>query len=291
MPKDWQKNRYLKLFKDYNKADCELIILGGDIFDRIPTLEELELYFNCIKLLDTPTIIYSGNHEATKKGRTFLEMLKEPTKAINDKVTIQIGTQHYSEGFDIIPYEDLKKSFPEPKNPILFTHVRGEIPPHVVPEIDLELLDPWEIVFAGDLHSHTNCQRNIIYPGSPVTTSFHRNKVSTGYILLETSSLAWEFIPLELPQLLKETISSADDMVKTDYHHTIYELESEAGQVLDKDNELLDKVLYDKEFMPSLDLTSANNITQELDIYLKDIQKIKDTTEYIRLYNDYITET
>lgn len=218
-------------------------------------------------------------------------MLKEPTAAINNKVIVQIGTQHYPAGFDIIPYEDLKKPFPKPKNQILFTHVRGEIPPHVVPEIDLELLDPWKIVFAGDLHSHSNCQRNIVYPGSPVTTSFHRSKVNTGFILLETDNLSWEFVPLNLPQLLKETVTCAEDMVKTEFHHTIYELESEAGQVLDKDNELLDKVIYDKEFKPSLDLTSTNSIVQELDIYLKDIQKIKDTKEYIKLYNDYITQT
>ena len=59
----------------------------------------------------------------------------------------------------------------------LFTHVRGEIPPHVVPEVDLERFDKFKTVFAGDLHAHENTQRNIVYPGSPMTTSFHRNEV------------------------------------------------------------------------------------------------------------------
>ena len=47
----------------------------------------------------------------------------------------------------------------------LFTHVRGEIPPHVKPEVDLDRFEDFPIVFAGDLHAHSNSQRNIVYPG------------------------------------------------------------------------------------------------------------------------------
>ena len=58
----------------------------------------------------------------------------------------------------------------------MFTHVRGEIPPHVKPEVDLDMFEDFPVVFAGDLHAHSNTQRNIVYPGSPMTTSFHRSK-------------------------------------------------------------------------------------------------------------------
>ena len=66
----------------------------------------------------------------------------------------------------------------------LFTHVRGEIPPHVKPEVELDRFEDFPVVFAGDLHAHSNTQKNIVYPGSPMTTSFHRKEVKTGYILI-----------------------------------------------------------------------------------------------------------
>ena len=40
------------------------------------------------------------------------------------------------------------------------------------------------VVFAGDLHAQKNSQRNIVYPGSPMTTSFHRSKVNTGVLVI-----------------------------------------------------------------------------------------------------------
>ena len=73
----------------------------------------------------------------------------------------------------------------------LFTHVRGEIPPHVKPEVDLDLFNDFPVVFAGDLHAHSNTQRNIVYPGSPMTTSFHRKEVETGYLLINSNTWTW----------------------------------------------------------------------------------------------------
>ena len=89
----------------------------------------------------------------------------------------------------------------------LFTHVRGEIPPHVKPEVDLDRFEDFPVVFAGDLHAHSNTQRNIVYPGSPMTTSFHRNEVQTGYLLINPSNWRWIWEPFELPQLLRKTVS------------------------------------------------------------------------------------
>ena len=39
----------------------------------------------------------------------------------------------------------------------------------------------------------SNCQRNIVYPGSPMTTSFHRSEVTTGYMLIDPESWEWEW--------------------------------------------------------------------------------------------------
>ena len=86
---------------------------------------------------------------------------------------------------NISQLEKLKEFEKEPfiiHGNICFTHVRGEIPPHVKPEMDLELFAKYDLVLAGDLHSYENSQKNILYPGSPVTTSFHRHNVDTGII-------------------------------------------------------------------------------------------------------------
>ena len=67
------------------------------------------------------------------------------------------------------------------------------------------MFDEFPVVFAGDLHSHSNTQRNIVYPGSPMTTSFHRNKVETGYLLISEDTWDWLWYPFQLPQLLRKT--------------------------------------------------------------------------------------
>ena len=146
-------------------------IIGGDLFDRLPTMEELELYFSFIRRVTIPTLIYDGNHEATKKNKTFFTQLKQVSRDINPLIhVVDFSYVDTDKGFSVLPYADLHRessiesfhtSMP------LFTHVRGEIPPHVKPEVDLDRLSEFPVVFAGDLHAHSNTQRNIVYPGSP----------------------------------------------------------------------------------------------------------------------------
>ena len=175
---------------------------------------------------------------------------------------------------------------------ILFTHVRGEIPPHVVPEVELERFDKFKTVFAGDLHAHENTQRNIVYPGSPMTTSFHRNRVKTGALLIE-DDWSWTWHELNLPQLIRKTVSDPDEMIQTDFDHTIYELEGDVQDLAKiKNSELLDKKVVKREVEATLNLTSEMSISDELVVYLKDILSLDDDKikAIIGVYNDYSTE-
>ena len=175
---------------------------------------------------------------------------------------------------------------------ILFTHVRGEIPPHVVPEVELERFDKFKTVFAGDLHAHENTQRNIVYPGSPMTTSFHRNRVKTGALLIE-DDWTWTWHELNLPQLIRKTVSDPDDMVQTDFDHTIYELEGDVQDLAKiKNSELLDKKVVKREVEATLNLTSEMSISDELVVYLQDILNLDEDKikAIIGVYNDYSTE-
>lgn len=294
VPIDWAKNRYNEFFSQIQSIEqsCDIHIIGGDIFDRVPSLEELELYFDFIKNCSIETYIYDGNHEATKKNKTFFTALKEVTRAINNKVTI-IDDIFKTDSFSILPYCSLYQknsieSLPH-KNPV-FTHVRGEIPPHVTPEVDLKRFEKFPIVFAGDLHSHSNSQLNIVYPGSPMTTSFHRSKVDTGVLSIDTLTWEWEWIKLKLPQLIRKTIQNPDEMVKGDYDYIIYELEGDLGDLAKvSSTDLLDKKLIKRNSETSLILEKDMSIGEELIEYLKYILQIdeKKIPQIIGIYNDY----
>lgn len=300
VPVEWQKRRYSMFIDQLNELiDSEKIdtlILGGDTFDRVPTLEELEVYFSIISRITKPDIwIYSGNHEAVKKNTTFMTNLKEVSEALNPSVTI-IDEFVTMGNMDFIPYNKLKEYHPADVDfhgNILFTHVRGAIPPHVQPEVPLEIFSRWDTVFAGDLHSHSNTQGNIVYPGSPMTTSFHRNRVSTGVIILDSETANWYWAELNLPQLIRKTVSSAAEMRPTDFDHTIYEIEGDMAELSKiKPNELLDKKIVQRDSTSTLQLKDLT-MTEELKLYLRDILKLEDQKieEVVGVFNDIIKNT
>jgi len=272
VPVDWALARYREFFKQVNDIECNLHIISGDIFDRLPTMQELEVYFSFVSSATVETIITDGNHEATNKGQTFLTYLKEATSRINPLVTIIDKSIEYKKKFSILSYVDLhKKNVCDQfnKDLPLFTHVRGEIPPHVKPEVDLEIFKDFPVVFAGDLHSHSNSQGNIVYPGSPMTISFHRAKVKTGYILIE-DDWSWTWHEFKLPQLLRKTVENPVDMVATEYDHTIYELQGDLQDLAAVENsELLDKKVVKRSTEAALVLSSEMTIVEELAEYLE----------------------
>lgn len=282
VPVEWAKNRYRLLFSELAllSKEVELTVLGGDIFDKLPSMEELELYFELVASLQSETIIYSGNHEATKKGATFLTALKNATSLINYNVSIFDDFATYM-GIDFIPYNKLKDfeqhGSTNLNSSILCTHCRGEIAPHVKPEINLELFDRWKIVLAGDLHSYENSQRNILYPGSPITTSFHRNRVSTGVIIIDTDTLVHRWVQLDLPQLIRKTVKAGEPMVPGEYDHVIYEVEGDMSELADVENsELIDKKVVKRETDAALILHPDMTIAQEVEEYLRYIQNLND---------------
>lgn len=301
VPVDWSKNRY-KLFIEQlmqHSVQADMLIIGGDIFDKLPNMEELEIYYDIVSNCSLPTLIYPGNHESVKKDTTFFTHLKRVTNRLNPLVNvIDDYYTHYEDVpiFDIIPYNKLKEyekdegSYARPTPaPVLFTHVRGEIAPHVKPEVDLSIFDKWQLVVAGDLHSHENSQRNIVYPGSPITTSFHRNVVDTGVILLDTQTMAFEFIKLKLPQLIRKTIQAGQPMIATGYDHTIYEIEGDMSELANmEDSELIDKKVSKRETDTALILDPTMTMQQELEEYLLYILQLNQHTvdQVLQVFND-----
>ena len=292
VPLPWACTRFELFFDQIRTLElaADIHIIGGDLFDRVPSMDELTLYFDFIKDVSIPTFIYDGNHEATKKNKTFFSNLKRATQNVNDLVTIVDKTTEFEWG-TILPYCDLhKKGSIEKCNPkkSLFTHVRGEIQPHVTPEVDLDRFKPFPNVFAGDLHAHSNTQRNIVYPGSPMTTSFHREEVQTGYITIN-DDWSWTWHNFDLPQLIRKTVTDPADMVLTDFHHTIYEIEGDVADLANvKNSELLDKKVIKRSSQSTLNLKNLT-IEEELAEYLSAILNLKDEkiNKIMGVFNDY----
>ena len=106
----WAKNRFNMLWQQLSalQSECDLFVVGGDVFDKLPNMEELETYFDLVNSCKIPTIIYAGNHEAVKKDTTFLTNLKQVTNRLNPQV--QIIDDFYSlDNMDFIPYNKLKE--------------------------------------------------------------------------------------------------------------------------------------------------------------------------------------
>jgi len=223
VPAEFEKARYSQLFDHLLNLSvsnyCAAVCHGGDLFDRSPTIQETALVVRYLNAVVKPTYIISGNHEQIKKDTTFLSELSNIIS--NPLVTIITDYATYNiddTNIDFIPFNRLKHFEKEGNSALnsklLITHVRGCIPPHVAPEVDLSIFDRWKVVLAGDLHSHSNSQRNIVYPGSPLTTSFYRTKPKKGILKVDLDTLGVEFIDLNLPALIKLTVESKDEITE-----------------------------------------------------------------------------
>ena len=295
VPMEWACSRYKLFFESIYDIEqyVDLHIIGGDLFDRVPSMDELTLYFDFVKGVTIPTVIFDGNHEATRKNKTFFTNLKRVTEQLNPLVEVVTETRYQGE-WAILPYADLhkKNSIENIDAEYLFTHVRGEIPPHVTPEVDLERFDKFKIVFAGDLHAHENTQRNIVYPGSPMSTSFHRNEIKTGYLLID-DDWSWTWHKFDMPQLYRKTVTDPADMIPTDFHHTIYEIEGDVTDLANiKNSELLDKKLLKKTSESTLALQKEMSIEEELALYFTEVLNLEQDkiSKIIGVFSDYSKE-
>jgi len=299
VPMPWACTRYEMFFEQVHdlEKDVNLHIIGGDLFDRVPSMDELTLYFDFVKGVTVKTIIFDGNHEATRKNKTFFTNLKKVTEQLNSLVTVidETTVDDFS-NYAILPYADLhrKNSIEDINSSVLFTHVRGEIPPHVQPEVDLSRFDKFKVVFAGDLHAHSNTQRNIVYPGSPMTTSFHRNNVETGYLLIDNKDqFQWTWHTFDLPQLIRKTVTDPTDMIQTEWDHTIYEIEGDVADLSNiKNIELLDKKVIKRKTEATLILGKEMTIEEELGEYLSYILELDEdkVKNILGVFSDYAKE-
>ena len=123
-----------------------------------------------------------------------------------------------------------------------------------------------------------------------MTTSFHRTEVSTGYLLINHTNWNWIWEPFDLPQLIRKTVTSPDEMVPTNFHHTIYELEGDIQDLANvKNSELLDKKVVKRSSEAALVMSKEMSIQEELVEYLAYILELEDDKiqNIVGTFNDY----
>lgn len=293
VPVEWQTNRILDLALELNKASMghDLMVIAGDLLDSAkPTVFEVGLMYDFLSLLNQKQIILiPGNHELGAKKQDCYVPLYNMLRSLNIRVIREFTT---IDGIDYIPYNILKESWPSTTSKFAITHVRGTVPPHVEPEIDLQKFSRYDTVFTGDLHCHKMCQENLVYPGSPITTSFHRAELkgSNGYLTIDNHK-NWEWFELKLPQLIRKTISDPKDMVATDFHHTIYELEGDMETLAKVQNsDLLDKKIS-KDISKDATLKfKGERITDELFTYFEQVLE-EDPKPYIAAFKEVVSDS
>jgi len=287
VPYDWQINRFKMFFESIYALEPQhdIHIIAGDVFDKKPQTDEICLLLDYLNKCTIPTYIIPGNHEATRKGESFLEHFIIHNAVNNDLVKIYTKNTRviYDDfGIQFYPYGEMQKNNLPEHHPedILITHIRGEIPPHVTEEYDFELIRPWRLTLLGDLHFyHKYKDFNVWYPGSPMNVTFDRNPTHEyGVLSIDSTNMKPDFIQLDLPKLLRATISVGEDMVKDNWNHVIYEVTGSVDELAKvKDNVLLDKKIAHKPDEDSvLDLKDLS-VLDELKLYLE-YSKVEDVS-------------
>ena len=96
-----------------------------------------------------------------------------------------------------------------------------------------------------------------------------------------------------LPQLIRKTVSDPDEMIPTDWHHTIYEIEGDIQELANvKNTELLDKKVVKRSSEATLVIDKEMTIQDELVEYLSYILEIPDERipQIVGIFNDYATK-
>ena len=99
----------------------------------------------------------------------------------------------------------------------------------------------------------------------------------------------WTWHEFDLPQLLRKTVTDPEDMVQTEFHHTIYEIEGDVADLASiKNSELLDKKVVKRSTEATLNLKDLT-IEEELAEYLSAILDLNDEKiqQIMGVFSDY----
>lgn len=299
VPYEWQKNRFNLFFNSLLELQefHDIHIMSGDIFDKKPEPDEICLFLTYLNRVTIPTYFIPGNHEATKKGESFLTHFQQENTINNPLVNIitkNTRINFNNQWFQFFPYGEMQiDNLPEYINgDILVTHIRGKVGENIAAEYDFEKIKSWKLCLIGDLHfNHKHEPYNAYYPGSPLNVVFDRDeKRSYGVNSIEFNSIEdykVTFIDLKLPKLIRKTIDKKELMIPDSYDHVIYEITGSIDELSKiKNSDLLDKKIAHKNSEDSKINLKNKSELEELKEYLMYI-KIDNIDSLLEEYNSF----
>jgi DNA repair exonuclease SbcCD nuclease subunit len=283
IPYDWQNKRFELLFERLLELEqhTDLTVISGDIFDKKPEPDEICLFLSYANSVRNETIAIPGNHEATSKGKTFLEHFTKEHSINNPNFHLYVHNDRHTSStgqtFQLFPYGEMQAGNVPRYMPgdILVTHIRGEVPPHITAEFDFEKIRPWPLTLLGDLHfRHQYKDYNVYYPGSPLNTTFDRDDSREyGVDIIDYTGpddYRVEFVNLKLPKLIRRTVAAGQELLSHPTDHVVYEVTGSIDNLSKiKNHELLDKKIADKPTEGSKLELINKTLEQEVNMWLE----------------------
>lgn len=221
----------IKVFRQFY-AEClknkvDLVINLGDIFHMRNRFNMF--FFNMVfrefqnqAHPEMETWILPGNHDIESKNSDPLEASVYSFDAI-DTITVFAKPwimQHKGIHFYFMPYTgnkevrekhlaDFQKTAKKVKGLNIFLYhgiVTGAVLGGVKAKggIPLRELKPFDFSFCGDVHIHQALGHgNVVYTGAPQQHNFGDEGQKRGYVLFDTKSKDWAFMPLKSPKFFK----------------------------------------------------------------------------------------
>ena len=181
VPISWLSDRFLEwlvfLENERKRLNTDTLVIGGDLFDKIPTMFDMALFATIDYATNFNEImIYPGNHEMLSKKNSFYTYLEK----IFPQFTWITEPQQWRDWW-VIPYPDIKQVGPLNKEKVM-SHVRCASDRGLYDaEIDFSIFDNCDAVLLGDIHEHRVISDKIKYPGAPYDTTFTRLPLRNRY--------------------------------------------------------------------------------------------------------------
>lgn len=244
---DWERSRFLELFKVLANDGSDIVVLNGDIFDKaIATLFEIAVFFEGIDILKEAgkeIVIIDGNHEELNSHQTTFDMLPHDGFKRLKADCIEFDYCYiWLVGHPHIKYLEAP-DFPIAKDRpnILISHYRSDIG-FASEEIDnSKISDMFDDVILSDIHFKLKPADNIRYTSSPYGITYTTKK-EYGYVQLLIEEDTYEITDKILTLPSKEKIitkkEELDDILESLDQQNIYKLEI----VGESDAETLEKL-------------------------------------------------
>lgn len=177
VPAHWLYTRLTEFFEWLEKTrvdtGAEALVIGGDIFDSVPSIFELSQFSRLFSMTNfSEYVFYPGNHEMQNKKKSFYQDFHTIFASPN-RVFVYEDMAMWNDWL-IIPYP-LIKHITVISNKLVMSHVRCASDKGLYDaEIDFSIFNSCKTVLLGDIHVARLVYSNIWYPGSPYDTSFGR---------------------------------------------------------------------------------------------------------------------